>query len=164
MVNKKIVVICSVIALIIVGGIAWFQIKDFNDSENKRSEVSDNQTVQNIATTNTNTENTLENTQEETNSNENVQNSTKGEEESVANNTQNATNNNQKDGEINTEENNDDTAINLVKKEWGEDNTVYYSIDKHSGNIYNISVRSKSDTTQLAEYEVNLTDKTVIIK
>ena len=64
----------------------------------------------------------------------------------------------------NDDENTDETALGLVKKEWGEDNTVYYTIDDQKDNIYTVSVRSKSTTEQLAEYEVNVKDKSVFIK
>ena len=54
--------------------------------------------------------------------------------------------------------------MDLVKKEWGEDNSVYYTVDSNSGNIYNISVRSKATTEALIEYEVDVINKKVIMK
>ena len=57
-----------------------------------------------------------------------------------------------------------DEAINLVRNNWGEDDTVYYTIDNNSGDTYDISVRSKSTTETLAEYEVDIINKTVQIK
>lgn len=57
-----------------------------------------------------------------------------------------------------------DIAVNLTKQEWGEDDTVYYTIDREVDNIYDISVRSKSTTETLAEYEVDIVNKTVQIK
>lgn len=55
-------------------------------------------------------------------------------------------------------------ALNLTKEEWGEDDTVYYTIDREVNNVYDISVRSKSTTQTLAEYEVDIVNKTVQIK
>ena len=57
-----------------------------------------------------------------------------------------------------------DIALNLTKEEWGEDDTVYYTIDRQTDNIYYISVRSKSTTETLAEYEVEIVNKTVQIR
>ena len=63
-----------------------------------------------------------------------------------------------------SKENKQNTAINLTKEEWGEDDTVYYTIDREQNNVYDISVRSKSTTQTLAEYEVDIENKTVQIK
>ena len=51
-------------------------------------------------------------------------------------------------------ENKEEKAIQLVKKEWGEDKTVIFSIEKKNGNKYRVAVRDNS-TTVLAWYEVN---------
>ena len=53
-----------------------------------------------------------------------------------------------------TTENKDDKAIQLVKKEWGEDKTVTFSIEKKNGTKYRVAVRDNS-TTVLAWYEVD---------
>lgn len=55
-------------------------------------------------------------------------------------------------------------ALQLVKDEWGEDESVYYTIDRHLGNKYDISVRSKSNTQSLMEYEVDIEKKTIEMK
>jgi len=57
-----------------------------------------------------------------------------------------------------------DEALRLVEEEWGEDSTVYYTIDNDSGNVYSISVRSKSSTAVLQEYEVDVTKGIVTLK
>lgn len=62
------------------------------------------------------------------------------------------------------EEDKSEKAINLVKEEWGEDDTVYYTLDNQSGSIFNISVRSKATTMTLAEYEVDVNSNTVNMK
>ena len=61
-------------------------------------------------------------------------------------------------------ENTQEKAIELVKKEWGEDSTVYYTVDNNQNNIYTISVRSKSTTETVAEYEVDIKNKQVKMK
>lgn len=55
-------------------------------------------------------------------------------------------------------------AIDLVKKQWGEDNTVTFSCDSiTSDGIYIIAVTSKERAVVLNYFKVNLTDKTVTL-
>ena len=72
----------------------------------------------------------------------------------------------EEDSQVNQEskKNKDQIAIDLTKNEWGEDDSVYYTIDRSLGNKYNICVRSKATTGTLAEYEVDIGKKTVEIK
>lgn len=160
MVNKKAVIICSILALLIVLGVVVFQIKKWEEEENKIEETATNQTNiasnQNLVENQTEVENVVEeNTiQEENTTNEIVQNQTQtqvqGQEE--------------ENSEEEPEENEDEKALRLVREEWGEDDTVYYTIDNQSNNTYYISVRSKTTTATLAEYEVNVTQETVEMK
>ena len=53
-----------------------------------------------------------------------------------------------------TTENKDEKAIQLVKNEWGKDNTVTFSIEKKNGSKYRVAVRDNS-TSVLAWYEVD---------
>ena len=157
MVNKKIVIICTIIALVIVGAIVGIKIKDFKEKEyvNENTENKKNTTVvQNTVKNEVQEENTIEETE------------VKGEEELNNGNSENknSTKNQDTSTSSNDDENTDETALGLVKKEWGEDNTVYYTIDDQKDNIYTVSVRSKSTTEQLAEYDVNLKDKKVDVK
>ena len=152
MVNKKVVIICSIIALIIVGVIVGIQIKKLNEIENV-GEVQDiakqNTSVnQNLATLNE-TENTGKEEQNITQENTSEQNQIKGEEEKEQEPTEENTANTSNTEEM--AENNNLSAIDLAKKQWGEDDSVYYTIDHQSNEIYTISVRSKSTTEQLAE-------------
>ena len=48
----------------------------------------------------------------------------------------------------------DQKVIDLVKKEWGQDNSAIFSIEKKNGNKYRVAVRDSS-TTVLAWYEVD---------
>ena len=63
-----------------------------------------------------------------------------------------------------TKKTKDEKAIELVKKEWGKDDSVYFTIDRIVGNKYDISVRSKKTTQTLTEYEVDISKETVEIK
>jgi FtsZ-interacting cell division protein ZipA len=167
MVNKKIVIICTIIALVIVGTIVGIKIKNFKEKEyvNENSENKKNTTVvQNTVENEVQEENTLETNETAENTAEKTE--VKGEEELNNGNSENKNNTENQDTSTsnNDDENTDETALGLVKKEWGEDNTVYYTIDDQKDNIYTVSVRSKSTTEQLAEYEVNVKDKSVFIK
>ena len=53
-----------------------------------------------------------------------------------------------------TTENKDEKAIQLVKNEWGKDDTVTFSIEKKNGSKYRVAVRDGS-TSVLAWYEVD---------
>ena len=167
MINKKIVIICSIITLVIVGAIVGIKIKNFKDTQNAMGKTNDSQ----ISNNKINNENIIskennETTENQTNDvaeNTSSQEQVKGEEETKPEVPENATQNTTADN--NKEENSDEAAVNLVKQEWGtDDTTVYYTIDTKSNDTYIISVRSKSTTEQLAEYEVDLKDKTVVIK
>ena len=72
----------------------------------------------------------------------------------------------EEDSSINQEskKSKDQIATDLAKNEWGEDQSVYYTIDRSSGDKYYICVRSKETTETLAEYEVDIVKKTVEIK
>lgn len=48
----------------------------------------------------------------------------------------------------------DEKVIDLVKKEWGQDDSVIFSIEKKNGTKYRVAVRNSS-TTVLQWYEVN---------
>lgn len=167
MVNKKIVIICTIIALVIVGAIVGIKIKDFKEKEyvNENTENKKNTiVVQNTVKNEVQEENTIEANETAENTAEKTE--VKGEEELNNGNSENknSTKNQDTSTSSNDDENTDETALGLVKKEWGEDNTVYYTIDDQKDNIYTVSVRSKSTTEQLAEYEVNVKDKSVFIK
>lgn len=165
MVNKKVVIICSIIALVIVGAIVGIKIKDFKDTQNEmNNRISESQISSNKVESASTISNENNVTSEE-NENE-VKQEIKGDEETkssetVKNETESIVTNTSSEEEIG-----DEVAINLVKNEWGfDDTTVYYTIDvKSSDTTYTISVRSKLTTEQLAEYDVNLIDKTVVIK
>lgn len=168
MVNKKVVIICSIIAVLIVAGIVAIQIKKWKEEENRQEEttlantnlLSNQNSVENeIKEENIIEENTAQN--ENTTTNEVVQNQTQNQNQ---NQIQTQVQGQEESTEEAPEENNDDKALRLVKEEWGEDDTVYYTIDNQSNNTYNISVRSKSTTATLAEYEVDISKGTAEIK
>ena len=165
MVYKKTVIICSIIAFLIVAVIVAINIKKFKDEEyiaeentqgSYQNEIEDQNLTQNeLPVENTILEEeTIEENQtntENTTVNDITQNEYQGEEEETGITEE-------------AEENKDEKALNLVKQDWGEDDTVYYTIDNQSNSIYYISVRSKSTTATLAEYEVDVNQGTAKMK
>lgn len=59
----------------------------------------------------------------------------------------------------------EEKAINLAKKEWGENSDVYnFVIDSVDGNIYTVAVRSANSTgvTTIAYFKVNVDTEEVV--
>ena len=163
MVNKKMVIICSVIALIVVGAIIAFNIEKLNNQNYIEETNSNNSASQNTVNNTVEEQNNIEDDETKNNEQEtNIQEDNTKNEADIQNKIQNA--------EVTTAEeqkqdlNNRDKALRLAKEEWGEDDTVYYTIDNEQSNVYYITVRSKSTTGSLAEYEVNVSTNEVTIK
>jgi glucan-binding YG repeat protein len=162
MVNKKIVVIATIIAILIVGTIVGINIKSLQKTEYTFDDkVSDNE---NLVENNNDLENSIdneetdpsENEKEQENEQENENTTTEGiNEENVidTNTTNKETTNNET-----TNKTSEEKAMNLAKTKWGkDDDSVYYYLEEQlSDNIYIISVRSKETTARLMDYQVNL--------
>ena len=59
--------------------------------------------------------------------------------------------------EIEKEETDKEKALNLVKKDWGEDVNVYFTVESIDGNgNYTIYVREGETTREISVYTVNL--------
>ena len=160
MVNKKLVVIVTIIAIIVVCGIIYINLKRESQEQYTFSE----QTVENAVENNTekNTqieenlteENQIDENKEEVNKVENEINNEIEEENKVSNSTSNA-----KEESLTSEE----KAIALVKKEWGEnDNTVYYYVEEQiSDDEFIISVRDQNTTEDLSSYKVDVSSESL---
>ena len=164
MVNKKVVIICTIIALIVVASIVAIKIGKLEETEPVEENIQG--TAQNVQEA----QNTIKNEVEEQ---ETIEEPNKENEVTVNETTaeNKATTQNEIQGEEETketegieEENTTEKALKLVKEEWGEDDTVYYTIDNQSNNIFNISVRSKETTATLTEYEVDVKEEKVTMK
>ena len=143
MVNKKLVIIISVIFLIIVVAVVCVKLKIDRNIEVSSTE---NQAINDMA--NSVEENKIEN---ETKENVEIENKVENtEKENVS--TENTSNTQIKEQEP------DDKAVSLVKKKWGEkDSSVYYYIEEQiSDDEYIISVRDQDTTQELASYQVNI--------
>ena len=165
MVNKKIVIICTIIAIIVTSIIIAIEVKKFK-TENLGGEEETASMPQSIMQNQI--ENEIEKNEiEESNisENETIEPENTNIEENIVE--ENNLPNSSYQGEEETKEDDEasvdysEKALELAKTEWGEDDTVYFTIDNQSENIFTISVRSKTTTQTLAEYEVNVIDETV---
>ena len=131
-VKQKILTIIIIVAIIAIIGIVFYAIltqvnSDINTqpTEEPKTDINESQTPENP------TEEPEEKEPEEY----------VGKEET--------NNNNDNDEQISKE----DKAIQLVKEEWGEDDTVTFNIEQKKEDIYYVAV--KSETSVLAWYEVD---------
>lgn len=154
MVNKKAVIISTIIALIVAILIIFVNIRNLRNVEETIADVPENSNEL-LEENTTNTENNLSNDV----ANNTVNDSIDEEENTVENtSTTNTQSNTSTVNEDNENSDAEDVAIQLAKEEWGEDNEdVYYYIEENlSENVYVVSVRDKNTTATLANYEVNI--------
>ena len=68
---------------------------------------------------------------------------------------------------IEKQENNQQKAINIAKKDWGDDNSVYFSLESENpdanGN-YTVCVRENSTTHVIRTYIVNVINETLTVQ
>ena len=164
MVNKKLVIIVTIIAIIVVAGIVYFSLNIEAQDKYTFSE----QNVENQAQNNVKNNTVIE----ENSTKEEVSDEEKEDDKSKKEDKQEVEENKASEPETNEEDvkkeepqklDGKDKAIELAKKEWGEnDNTVYYYVEEQvSDNVYIISVRDNSTTQDLLTYKVNVNKKTV---
>ena len=162
MVNKKVVIIVSIIAIILVSTVVYISFKsldkEYIENENKSENYGSEQDV-NSATSNDIQENKLN---QENNNNEDKNENKLEEQENEIENTESETQENKNETSNNDiqeeKKDGDEKAIALVKKKWGEsDDTVYYNIEEQiSDNVYIVSVRDSETTEDLSEYRVDI--------
>ena len=179
MVNKKVVFIVTMITMVIVGALVGDEIISFkygylqaassntvssNVVESTNTKVDDTNSISSEEENVTEASKTKEDVEEDTKKEENTVNksSTEKEENSVTNTSVKKESTKTNDTSE-KKANNEEKAKDLAKKEWGANkNDVYYYVEeKVSENVYIISVRSKSSTAELIEYEVNVQKGTV---
>lgn len=167
MVNKKIVIIVTIIAIIVASGIVYISLnKEFQEQYTFSEETAENKVENNVEEKNQVEENVVEenevyeNKVEENKVENEVDNEI--EEENKVSNTTSDNKYDEKKDEV-EKLTGKDRAIDLVKKEWGEnDNTVYYYVEEQvSDNVYIISVRDQSTTEDLSSYKVDVSSNSV---
>ena len=155
MVNKKVVIISTVICIILVAGIIYISLNKPYEEPEIEKEITEtngveNKIQENVEKENTQVEEKVENTEKEENTE--VQEN-KTEEPKVKEDKK----------EPKSELTGEEKAKELVKKEWGEnDKTVYYYVEEQvSDDLYIISVRDAQTTEELSTYEVDNSAETV---
>lgn len=155
MVNKKVVIISTIICIILVAGIIYISLNKPYEEPEIEKEITEtngveNKIQENVEKENTQVEEKVENTEKEENTE--VQEN-KTEEPKVKEDKK------EQKSELTGEE----KAKELVKKEWGEnDKTVYYYVEEQvSDDLYIISVRDAQTTEELSTYEVDNSAETV---
>ena len=158
MVNKKVVCISCIIAFLVMGVILYIKAVEF-DKSFIIGEIVDNTVKENVIENDkVDNEKDENNTASENTTEENIV----GQEELESQNEASSTENDATSDDLYAGLTGKEKAIAMAKKQWGEnDSTVYYFVDRTSGNIYNISVRSKATTESLAEYEIDIKNNTI---
>ena len=170
MVNKKIVIVCTIIAILIFGCIFGYKIYKFNkDNNNNIDEKSDLNNNSNINLNKIEDTNTTENTVDENTITENTLDSNETDTtNTVDDNNTNTSSNNVTD--TNTDANNkqegnksEDIAISIIKEKLGNKNTnVYFYVEEELENgVYIVSIRDSDTTAEIATYKVDINNKTV---
>ena len=176
--DTKIVFIIVCILIVFACVLARKYVVKLDETSNILNTINNSIVAQNISKEekinkiqeNTTEENTIEEKSDENVVEENIVNEEKSANKDTTNNAQNSMNSQVQGLEETTSSNEEkrinkkEEALKLVEEEWGEDSTVYYTIDNEYGNIYSISVRSKSSTAVLQEYEVDSSKGTVNLK
>lgn len=155
MVNKKVVIISTIICIILVAGIIYINLNKPYEESKTENETIETNVVENNVQENSEKENTsIEEKDENIEKEENTEvQENKTEEPKVEENKK------EQKSELTGEE----KAKELVKKEWGEnDKTVYYYVEEQvSDDLYIISVRDAQTTEELSTYEVDNSAETV---
>ena len=183
MVNKKIVVVATVIALIVAGFMFFLGFKSLNNNEKYESKETNTTHVATINAIEQNKINnsTIDNKIEENIVAENIDEENEAEENKVEENKvkENVTSNNatteNKESEKSTSKNSsskskitekdpEKLAISLAKEKWGNINSnVYFDVEdkNESKGIYMVVVRDNSTTVEMVTYKVDINKKTV---
>lgn len=154
--STKIIVGILIIALIIMGIVLWTSKEEIKETDKQNSinqiniTQSENNLVQNKEE---DTENKIENIVSEDKQDEILNETT--EVEDLTNTSQ--TVDNQK-----KEENNNEKAINMVKNDWGADDSVSFKIDEQTEDgKYVVSVVDKNTTKVIMWYDVDINNNTI---
>ena len=173
MVNKKVVAISTVIVMIIVAIIVFWEVKKMNSYENIASNENNiaYTTYSNTLKEENITSTAIENKVEENTITENIVEENKVEENTTTENTtvenkvkENSTSKNNSSKTKSDEKDPEKLAISLAKEKWGNmSSNVYFDVeDKNEAKgIYTVVVRDSSTTVEMVTYKVDINKKTV---
>ena len=141
--KKVIIYIVAIILVVILGVVLGKSIK-------KNTEANPTSSNNIVNMTNNIANNTNQNKTE--NKTNNIENKIDDETQEYQNNQEET-----KDGPVVDEKTDTEKAISIVKKDWGDDNSVYFAEDGRTGTgEYIVCVREKETTNALAWYTVNV--------
>ena len=146
---STVVIVIAVVALVMVIGFGLYPSLTNKEEETITPTTSENSDEEDTNANTNQQENQEDNVNiEETVTPEDEENNYVGQEEQESN------------GEADVVKTKDEKAIELAKKEWGENDTsVTYSIEQKDGNIYYIAVKSNATVEQW--YEVDTENWTI---
>ena len=153
----KILYVVPVLCIIAVGALFYMLFDMNNKIEDKNYNVDTNSTENEINNTNNNSqdnnvENNINNTNNEVNNNVTNTNNTNKNENTEKEPTGDLTNSTDKK----------EQAIELVKKEWGEDDTVLFDCYVNNNGEYIVTISTTSGSV-ISYYKVDLDKKTIEI-
>ena len=154
---KKNTKLIMFILVVVIVGLALFFIFQANQKVTENMENRENMNIQtNTTIENNNTNQTVENVENTENTSNtlegNIQEESESSEETDSMEESNTTDPKAK-------------AIEIVKKDWGEDDSVYFSYDGvNSDGKHIVGVRNKSDTTIRYWYDVDINTGTFTIR
>ncbi len=158
---RKILYIVPVLCVIAVGALFYMLFDMNNKIEEKNYGVDTNSSSENTNTIENNDNNN--NTSQENNVINNNSNNT---ENTIDNNTSNSNNNNSQTqeptGNLTNSTDKKEQAIALVKKEWGEDDTVLFDCYVNNNGDYIVTISTNSGSV-ISYYKVDLDKKTIEI-
>lgn len=149
--KKKTIIISSIIAVILVIIVVLLTIKLIKIKKESKTSgtVNENVTTENIF--NNIVENDLNEQEDDLEDNENSLNQTISNEETAQNKPIVDPEQEVDKETIQKQENNQEKAIGIAKKDWGEDNSVYFYYEGINNEKHVVSVR-KVDTTRTVRY------------
>lgn len=157
--KKRIIAICIAVALAIITIVLIAKLISIKNNKEKEVANTNESSIQsNVVENNIMENNTIEN---------NVIENSEIPENTVIDNEKKPSENNTNIGkeeitktEIEKEKSNKEKAMEIVKKDWGEDNSVYFSFEGIENGKYIISVREEATTRTVNTYAVNVESET----
>ncbi len=161
--NKKkiITAIVAIIVIILLVVLLITRLIVLRKNGKESQEVNENEVIENNVDNNVIDNEVDENTEVENTTNEITDNQEQTETESTP-----IVDPEQEVGKqtMEKEESNLEKAMNIAKKDWGQDDSVYFAFEGNDGEKYIISVREKETTYAVRYYMINVDNETFEIQ
>ena len=159
--KKRIIAICIAVALVIITiALIAKLISIKNNKEKEVANTNENSIQSNIVENNTIENNIIENDEE----NKTTENTVMEEEKDPSENNTSVGEEEITKTEIEKEKSNKEKVMEIVKKDWGDDDNVYFSSDDSASTNkeYVIYVRESKTTWEICKYTVNVENGTFV--